>query len=1394
MALSVPPPPPPMPNSNPVFNGNWRIKSESQNTGIAQSSIEIPERQSVASLREQLANKLEVKAPNGTKAIVHSARERQQRSCVTPVSFDRIPKSLDFGRLNSTGDTTAQLNGNSPLHMSQNGRISVQGSRIPVADSAPSSEYVKPIVHEPAQRHLSCITPLPFSKSLLHQSATSQELSPVIYTPASEQSFTSDYHSNYEGTPLHETSNNGIFHLGHTESNYAKSSLSNEHELSMNESNLGNSKEAHTDSAIDLTMPSPLSTKQASLNGDQPEKLSNECAKVDDYSDIASPSSVLSIGSSSTHPHPQPEMPAFSTPYYRESERSTKQQREESSSKVTSADERQSKTSPASRRSDQQLNDGLFSSSAREDVAVPSLSTSQYALDSKLMQYSDDNTSNQNKQFETSTLMNHTSPQRQYHQKQYHQVPSAKDVNQLSEQLKQSSSDNSYWYKKMFQRMHKIESQQDQSILKYRTARDLTSPVPSHHTSRAWTPTATLESRFDYECLPPRRCKSVGRYVDSGHRDSPSEDTEKDIVERWRRERAQLSARTTQAESTAARSPSLHLISSSLATQQHQSNSPSRPASRAANASSHTNGVSSCGASPTCTTATNHNRPNDSNSNPTNNNNKPNQFAFQRSRVTHFHLPSYRFQNQDQRPIPSLTSNCWRCGRLKRQLSWREIEFLYGCLGKKGIHQESFNENLNGRIKNAHIGDRLEDACKQFDYLLESLDVRRRRSSYSAAQSYGRKQSLSPPCKHHQSQSDALPLTIAPKQLFRDFSLSILTDCKPSTSKVTELSSITRFRYVQSQIVLVAKTIDSICFAENGSLGRDLYELKKSAKEELLNRQRVEKLSEELEEQRNRRHGYVPSASPALQKNFDRFDGLLSEFGQSDHRRATTPSFATTPHQVIATCTALYSFKAQSARELSFNRGDVIRVHRVVDANWLEGERNGQVGILPSSYVQMDEGVATERMKMIALYPFFGRNRNELSLKKGEVVEYRRTIDANWMEGVNCHGEIGIFPKTYVQEFSESDLRIAPTSNVDECIPDRPKTPKIITSSHSDAVRIHFNTEISRVDDCDMNHAFFTTLSLYQCGKTESSFATRCHYHPLRASWKSVRDEIRRSPAIAISIDRAALLSAELQTTPSCSESLLNRAMNVALQKYIYVIIVRFIDHTLTMRSPPNQYKLTILYRKFGRQLAAALRAIPFDQNECWNILENRLLYNLIASRCSVRTLLAWHAFIDEISTVVLQGFCQAVISDLPNPLPTIFEETPMQCFHFEPAAQQANIFTRIFAKLELLDLCACLSAFADDMCCSRDESQLPTRKMNHGNEVQAWQQKHTKEGLSGAAHIVPRNAETYRALYAYKPRNVDELELCENDIVFVVEKCDDGTLLRTGQFGTFPGNYVEKH
>jgi len=68
----------------------------------------------------------------------------------------------------------------------------------------------------------------------------------------------------------------------------------------------------------------------------------------------------------------------------------------------------------------------------------------------------------------------------------------------------------------------------------------------------------------------------------------------------------------------------------------------------------------------------------------------------------------------------------------------------------------------------------------------------------------------------------------------------------------------------------------------------------------------------------------------------------------------------------------------------------------------------------------------------------------------------------------------------------------------------------------------------------------------------------------------------------------------------------------------------------------------------------------------------------------------------------------------------------------------------------------------------------------------------------SSSLHMESKNEPIpFRALYNYKPQNDDEVELSEGDVVYVMEKCDDGwfvgTSQRTGIFGTFPGNYVAK-
>lgn len=132
----------------------------------------------------------------------------------------------------------------------------------------------------------------------------------------------------------------------------------------------------------------------------------------------------------------------------------------------------------------------------------------------------------------------------------------------------------------------------------------------------------------------------------------------------------------------------------------------------------------------------------------------------------------------------------------------------------------------------------------------------------------------------------------------------------------------------------------------NQILSRGVNELKKQQMNEIIQQQKVEKLSEELNQNQNRRHGYTPSATPSLQNNFDRFDCLMKTFNTPSHGKMVIQND-------YKTAAAIFNFNGKSNKELSFNKGDVIRIHKIIDDNWSEGEKNGKIGIFPTSYVKV---------------------------------------------------------------------------------------------------------------------------------------------------------------------------------------------------------------------------------------------------------------------------------------------------------------------------------------------------------------------------------------------------------------------------------------------------------
>ncbi|XP_063276189.1 vinexin [Prinia subflava] len=131
-----------------------------------------------------------------------------------------------------------------------------------------------------------------------------------------------------------------------------------------------------------------------------------------------------------------------------------------------------------------------------------------------------------------------------------------------------------------------------------------------------------------------------------------------------------------------------------------------------------------------------------------------------------------------------------------------------------------------------------------------------------------------------------------------------------------------------------------------------------------------------------------------------------------------------------------FDFQAESPKELTLQKGDIVYIHKEVDRNWLEGEHHGRVGIFPSNYVEILPPTEVpkpikapalqvlEYGEALALYNFRGDLQVELSFRKGERICLVRRVNENWYEGrISGTSRQGIFPATYVQVLKEPRVK-----------------------------------------------------------------------------------------------------------------------------------------------------------------------------------------------------------------------------------------------------------------------------------------------------------------------------------------------------------------------------------
>ncbi|XP_047571165.1 sorbin and SH3 domain-containing protein 2 isoform X3 [Lutra lutra] len=153
-----------------------------------------------------------------------------------------------------------------------------------------------------------------------------------------------------------------------------------------------------------------------------------------------------------------------------------------------------------------------------------------------------------------------------------------------------------------------------------------------------------------------------------------------------------------------------------------------------------------------------------------------------------------------------------------------------------------------------------------------------------------------------------------------------------------------------------------------------------------------------------------------------------------------------TPEKEKLPAKAVYDFKAQTSKELSFKKGDTVYILRKIDQNWYEGEHHGRVGIFPISYVEKlippekaqparppPPAQPGEIGEALAKYNFSADTNVELSLRKGDRVILLKRVDQNWYEGrIPGTSRQGIFPVSYVEVIKKN-----PTAGADD-YPDPP--------------------------------------------------------------------------------------------------------------------------------------------------------------------------------------------------------------------------------------------------------------------------------------------------------------------------------------------------------------------
>ncbi|KAK1791855.1 hypothetical protein P4O66_013841, partial [Electrophorus voltai] len=463
---------------------------------------------------------------------------------------------------------------------------------------------------------------------------------------------------------------------------------------------------------------------------------------------------------------------------------------------------------------------------------------------------------------------------------------------------------------------------------------------------------------------------------------------------------------------------------------------------------------------------------------------------------------------------------------------------------------------------------------------------------------------------------------------------------------------------------------------------------------------------------------------------------------------------------------ALFNFKAETLKELPFQKGDIVYILRQVDQNWYEGEHHGRVGIFPRNYVELLPPTEKAQPKKsapvqvleygeaMARFNFTGDTAVEMSFRKGERITLIRRVDENWYEGkISGTNRQGIFPVSYVEVHKRPRVK----NGVDYPDPPISHSPHRSTNASPQVHAVSSEWISLTVGGVSCSPPAAPTPPLpplpstsYRLGEYLPPSYSASPVPPLTGSPYCVSPAASpsTSPVPPAHPPRPSSATPFLTFTPPQGEDFLLFPPSPRLSRSLSPCRGAGLEGWLGGGARLQQE----LQEGDGAEAdrPAGARRAPCNWRESpGEPLKNEGDYHGRSSRSPLML------FDIQDNNINANSFTEAVCNEIMN----IAETSVRYCSTLSRPLDSAHRLMPHLSKHSLII------------------SQQP-------------------QSQSSSPEPGRLSCGIFQALYSYVPQNDDELELQEGDLVNVMEKCDDGwfvgTSKRTKQFGTFPGNYVK--